>query len=148
MNQTPDRSGWLEFRRPQFKLRFRYPEVTPQGQPVDLTEEEPDGGHRVHLTPRQGEELYLEFLRFPDLHPAEEHARHRAYLVSRFGPEAVSELTGTSLGSTPAWSYGFRAQGMERAVLSLRVGRVTYRIISDPRAALNDQIIATVRVEE
>jgi hypothetical protein len=37
---------------------------------------------------------------------------------------------------------------MERAVLSLQVGRDTYRIISDPRARLNDDIIATVSIEE
>jgi hypothetical protein len=148
MNQTPDRRGWLEFSRPAFKLRFRYPEVTPHGRPVEITEEEHDGAHGVHLTAREGGELYLEFVRFPDLQPAEEHARHRAYLVGRFGPEAVSQLTETSLRGWPAWSYGFRGKGMERAVLSLQVGRDTYRIISDPRAGLNDEIIATVRIEE
>ena len=37
--------------------------------------------------------------------------------------------------------------GLERAVLSLVVGHDTYRIISDPRARLNDDIIATVSIE-
>jgi hypothetical protein len=148
MNQTRGRSGWLEFSRPAFRLRFLYPEVTPQGRPVDITEEEHDGVHRVHLTAREGGELYLEVIRFPHLRPAEEYARHRAYLADRFGPEAVSEPTETSLRSAPAWSYGFRGKELERAVLSLQVGRDTYRIVSDPRAALNDEIIATVRIEQ
>ena len=67
--------------------------------------------------------------------------------MGRFGPEAVSQLMETSLRGWPAWSYAFRGNGIERAVLSLQVGRDTYRIISDPRARLNDDIIATVSIE-
>jgi hypothetical protein len=143
-----DRSGWLEFSRPDFKLRFLYPVVTPGGWAVQITEEEREGRHRVHLTAPEGGEIYVEFFRFADLRPPEEYARHRDYLTRRFGPEAVSELTETSLGQSPAWAYAFGGDGIERAVLSLQVGRDTYRIISDPRAPLNEQVIATVRVEE
>jgi hypothetical protein len=144
----PDQRGWLEFSRPAFRLRFLYPAVTPRGRPVEITEEEHDGAHRVHLTAREGDEAYLELVRFPDLQPPEEYARHRAYLVGRFGPEAVTELTQSSLRGWPAFTYAFRGTGLERAVLSLQVGRDTYRIISDPRVQLNDDIIATVTIEE
>ena len=144
----PDRRGWLEFSRPAFRLRFLYPAVTPQGRPVEITEEERDGAHRVHLTAREGDEVYLEFVRFPDLQPPEEYARHRPYLVGRFGPEAVSELTQSSLRGWPAFTYAFRGPGLERAVLSFQVGRDTYRIISNPRVQLNDDIIATVSIEK
>jgi hypothetical protein len=147
MSQMPDRRGWLEFSRPAFKLRFLYPAVTPRGRPVEITEEQHDSAYRIHLTAREGGEIYLEFFRFPDLQPPDEYARHRPYLVGRFGSEAVSELTETSLRGWPAWSYAFRGNGLERAVLSLQVGRDTYRIISDPRARLNDDIIATVSIE-
>jgi hypothetical protein len=99
---------------------------------VEITEEQHDGAHRVHLTAREGGEIYLELFRLPDLQPPDEYARHRAYLVGRFGPEAVSQLTETSLRGWPAWSYAFRGIGIERAVLSPQVGRDTYRIISDP----------------
>jgi hypothetical protein len=146
VNQVPDRSGWLEFSHPAFKLRLRYPAVTPRGRPVEIAEEERDGAQRVHLTAREGDEVYLELFRFPDLQPPEEYARHRAYLVGRFGPEAVGELTRSSLRGWPAFAYAFRGNGLERAVLSLQVGRDTYRIISDPRARLNDDIIATVTI--
>jgi hypothetical protein len=144
----PDRRGWLEFSRPTFKLRFLYPAVTPQGQPVEITEEKHEDAHRVHLTARLGGEVYLEFFRFSYLQPPEECARHREYLAGRFGPEAVSELTKTNLRGWPAWSYAFRGNGIERAVLAFQVGEDTYRIISDPRARLNDEIIATVSIEE
>jgi hypothetical protein len=53
---------------------------------VEITEEQLDGAHRVHLTAREGGEIYLEFFRLPDLQPPDEYARHRAYLVGRFGP--------------------------------------------------------------
>lgn len=114
---------------------------------MEITEEAHDGAHRVHLTAREDGEIYLEVVRFPDLQPPEEYARHRVYLVGRFGPEGVSELTETSLRGWPAWSYAFRGNGLERAVLSLQVGHDTYRIIFDPRARLNDEIIATVSID-
>ena len=148
VNQMPDQRGWLEFSRPGFRLQFLHPEVTPRGRPVEITEEEHDGAHRVHLTAREGEEVYLELVRFPDLQPLDEYARHRAYLVGRFGPDAVSELAPSSLREWPAFTYTFRGIGLERAVLSFQVGRDTYRIISDPRARLNDDIIATVTINE
>ena len=144
----PDRGGWLEFSRPAFKLRFLYPAVTPRGRPVEITEEQHDRAYRVHLTAREGGEIYLEFFRFPDLQSPEKYVRHRSYLAGRFGPEAVSELTEMSLREWPAWSYALRGNGMERVVLSLQVGRDTYRIITDPRARLNDDIIATVSIKE
>jgi hypothetical protein len=147
VSQMPDRRGWLEFSRPAFRLRFLYPAVTPRGRPVEITEEQHDSADRVHLTAREGAEIYLEFFRFPDLQPPEEYARHRVYLVGRFGPQAVSALTATSLRGWPAFTYAFGGNGLERAVLSLQVGRDTYRIISDPRARLNDDIIATVSIE-
>jgi hypothetical protein len=100
----PDRSGWLEFNRPAFRLQFLHPPVTPRGEPVEITEEQHGGAYRVHLTAREGGELYLEFFRFPDLQPPDEYARHRSYLVGRFGPEAVSELTETSLRGWPAFT--------------------------------------------
>jgi hypothetical protein len=78
---------------------------------VEITEEQHDSAYRVHLTAREGGEIYLEFFRFPDLQPPDEYARHRPYLVGRFGPEAVSELTETSLRGWPAWSYAFRGTG-------------------------------------
>ena len=118
VNQMPDRRGWLEFSRPVLRLRLRYPAVTPRGRPVEITEEE------------------------------HEYERHRAYLVGQFGPEAVSELTPSTLGGWPAFTYAFRGNGLERAVLSLQVGRDTYRVISDPRARLNHDIIATLTIEE
>ena len=148
VNQMPDRRGWLEFSRPAFKLGFLYPAVTPRGRPVEITEEERDGAHRVHVTAREGDEVYLELVRFPDLQPPEEYARHRTNLAGRFGPEAVSELTQSTLRGWAAFTYAFRGTGLERAVLSLQVGRDTYRIISDPRARLNDDIIATVTINE
>jgi hypothetical protein len=86
MSQMPDRREWLEFSRPAFKLRFLYPPVTPGGRPVEITEEQHHGAHRVHLTAGESGEIYLEFFRFPDLQPPDEYARHRAYLVGGSGP--------------------------------------------------------------
>jgi hypothetical protein len=85
-------------RPPGVQAAVSLPPVTPGGRPVEITEEQHDGAHRVHLTAREGGEIYLEFFRFLDLQPPDEYAGHRAYLVGRFGPEAVSQLTETACG--------------------------------------------------
>jgi hypothetical protein len=71
-------------------------------------------------------------------------------MEQRFGAEAVTELTSTSLQGLQAWTYGFRWDEedgqMERAALLLPVAGATYRTIYDPRSDLNDRVIATLTV--
>jgi hypothetical protein len=147
---STDRAGWQQFARPGFKVRFSYPEVTPQGRVVDRVEDEHEQPHRVrvHLTSRDSRELYFEVIHFPDLTPLEEYTRHRAHLEQRFGAGSTTELSETTLGPWPAWAYAFRWDQGERSVILLQVGRDTYRIIYDPRSPLNTQIISTITVME
>ena len=125
-----------------FRVDLSYPAVTPQGHAVDRVEDE----ERVHLTSPGSRELYVELARFPGFSPEDEYGRHRPYLEQRFGEGAVTELTETRVGDQPAWAYGFRWDGGERAVLLLHVGDDTYRVIYDPRSDLNAEAVATLRV--
>ena len=139
-----------------FGVEFSYPLTTPQGQTAEADEERVSDHRgemeRVHVHSADREELYIEFARFRELTPQDEYAKHKPYLEQRFGAGSVTELTQTSLANRPAWTYSFRwnegGRPMERAAILLQMGRDTYRIIRDPRSALNDHVLATLTFGE
>jgi hypothetical protein len=145
-------AGWQRFRRPGFRVEFSYPAVTPQGHGAERVEEQAVDHRgdieRVHISSREGGELYVEVVRFRELAPQDEYLRHRSYLERRVGADAVTELTETTLQGRPAWAYGFRWDEGERSVLSLQVASDTYRVIYDPRSELNAEVLATLTLTE
>jgi hypothetical protein len=145
-------SDWQRFTNPRFRLEFSYPSPTPQGHEVERKEQRVDDHRgdmeRVHLSSPSSGELYFELARFAGITPQDEYANHRPYLEQRFGPGAVMELSETTLLNRPAWAYGIKSPETERAVLLLHLDGDSYRIIYDPRSALNDQVIATLAIVE
>lgn len=137
---------WERFTRPGFEVGLSYPRVTPQGHVVDRDEHERGDMDRVHLTSPGSPELYVELTRFGGLAPRDEYLRHRPYLEQRFGAGAVTELTETRLRDRAAWAYAFRWDQGERSVLLLAVDGDTYRVVYDPRSALNAEVIATLEI--
>jgi hypothetical protein len=145
-------AGWEQYANPRFAVEFSYPSPTPREHEV-VRQEERAHDHRgdierVHLSSPTSGELYFELARFRGIAPQDEYANHRPYLEKRFGKDGVSELTETTLLDRPAWAYGIRWGEGERAVLLLPLGGDTYRIIRDPRSALNDEVLATLTVCE
>ncbi|MFL6029211.1 MAG: hypothetical protein ACJ74D_04165 [Gaiellaceae bacterium] len=130
------RPDWTRFSG--FGVEFSYPASAERDEAADIV--------HVHSADRQ--ELYFEVARFRGLTPQQEYARHRPYLEQRFGPGAVTELTATNLGNTPAWTYSFNwdeeGSAMERTAVLLQLGPDTCRIIRDPRSVLNDEVLASV----
>jgi hypothetical protein len=102
----------------------------------------------VHLTSPGSTELYVELMRFGGISPRDEYLQHRPYLEQRFGTGSVTELSETSLRGRAAWTYAFRWDEGERSVLLLEVDGDTYRVIYDPRSALNAGVIETLEVVE
>jgi len=151
-----ERRQWQRFRHPRFRLEFRYPEVTTEGQPVKRNEQRVEGHRgemeRIHLSSPDRRELYFELARFGGIAPQDEYANHKPSLEERFGADSVTALTATRLHDRPSWTYAFHwdeQEGpMERAVLLLQVGEDTYRVIYDPRSELNDQVIATLTIAD
>jgi hypothetical protein len=132
---------------PSFRVTLDFPSVTPQGHAVEqVPVERPLGGRGIHATSPGSAELYVELVRFQDLAPEDEYLSHKSFLEQRFGTGAVTELAQTTLQGLSAWSYGFRWEDGERSVLLLRVDDDTYRVIHDPRAPLNADVVATLRV--
>jgi hypothetical protein len=103
---------------------------------------------RVNLSSPESGELYLEVARFRDIAPVDEHRNHRAYLEKRFGADAVTSLSPTTVRERPAWAYAFSWDEGERSVLLLQVEHDTYRIIYDPRSPLNADVVDTLTIAE
>ena len=145
---------WSQLKHPSFRVHLSYPAITPRGRVVERTDERveshPIAGdfERVHLVSADSGELYVELVRFPDRSPHDEYRLHRPSLIERFGEDAVTALTETTFGDWPAWSYSFRWDDGERAVLLLSVSRDTYRVIYDPRSELNDRVLRTLTLTE
>jgi hypothetical protein len=147
VGHAQDGASTLGVVEPGFRVALDFPSVTPQGHAVErVAVERPVGGRGVHVTSPGSAELYVELVRFRDLAPEDEYLNHRPFLEQRFGPGAVTELTQTTLGGIPAWSYGIHWKDGERSVLLLQVEDDTYRVIHDPRSPLNADVVATLRV--
>jgi hypothetical protein len=122
--------------------------VTPRGNVVKRDDEPFRNYERVHLSSPDRQELYFEVVRFHDLTPQDEYLEHRPHLEERFGPDAITVLTETSLHGRAARAYAFHGDAIERAALLLQVDRDTYRVIYDPRSELNKQVLATITIAD
>jgi hypothetical protein len=145
-------AGWQRLTRPGFRVELSYPAVTPQGRAAERVEEQAVDHRgdieRVHISSGEGGDLYVELMRFRNLEPQDEYDGHRPYLERRFGADAVSDLTETSLLGRQAWAYDLRWDEGERSVLLLQVASDTYRVIYDPRSELNAEVLATLTLTE
>jgi hypothetical protein len=147
-----DVSSWERLSRPGFAVELRYPAVTPEGQSVERIEERADDHRgdleRVHVMSPDHHELYVELVRFRNCTPQAEYDNHSAALKRQFGEEAVSELGTTTVVGLPARTYSLTSPDHERIVLLLHVGADTYRVIYNPRSALNSQVLETLILNE
>jgi hypothetical protein len=140
--------NWQIFTDPGFRLHFRYPAVTPQGNMVEPQDEQTSDFARVHLISRDSPEVYFEVRQYRDLLPQEEYQRHRAYLEKRFESEGftITELTPQRIGEAAAHEYSFQWNGKQRVAILIQQGSATYRIIYDPVSPINVQILSTVEL--
>jgi hypothetical protein len=140
-------TAWQPYSHPGFALRWRYPNPSPGGQPVEVVEEQQAAFTRVHLLSTDRDEVYFEVRRFVELEEAAAHyARHRASLEAQFAQQAfaISDLTPVTLAGQSAHAYTFRWDDRERAALLIVIERALYRVIYNPCSAVNAAILATV----
>ena len=146
-----EREGWERYALAESAVAFSYPTVTPQGQTVEKVEERANDHRgdieRVHLSSPDRHELYFEVMRFRDLAPQDEYASHRSYLEQRFGADAVTPLTETKFRNRPAWAYEISWPDHERSVRMVQLDDDTFRVIWNPRSALNAEILETLSLE-
>ncbi len=136
---------WRWFEDPRFAVRFRYPLTTPRGEPVAAVEEVVDDAVRIHLR-SASREVYVELTRYPPTPADDEYRAHKPYLEARFGAGSVTVLTGAQLGARTVQTYAFAWPDGERVVHLVPTATATYRLIHDPRAPLNREILTTLQL--
>jgi hypothetical protein len=136
-------STWREFVDRRFPLRFRYPEMSPQGYATDIKETIVGEGVRIHLTSAESREIYFEVSRFPNISVEESYQKLKEEIVERFAGK-VSLLTPTTFVGQPAFEMSFQWADNQRLVAFVPADGVVYRILCNPTSELNMQIRSTV----
>lgn len=139
-------NDWQIFSDPKFKIYFKYPDPTPQGYSVEKAEGQREDAIRVHLSSPQSQELYFEVTRFVNLAPKEEYQRHKDFLTQQFENLSITDLEESQLETLAAQTYTFAWPEKERKVVLVQKDQATYRILYDPRSALNTEVLATLKL--
>ncbi|MCE7986397.1 MAG: hypothetical protein DYG89_34935 [Caldilinea sp. CFX5] len=128
-NQT-----WQPFSLPPLPFRFHYPPTTAQGQPVAMDE------LRLHFRAIDSNDVYFELSRHLYLSAQEVYDREKRFAEERL-EAVVSELKPSTFAGQPAYEFRFRWADGERVVVLIEKDAILYRLIYDPQAALNGEIL-------
>lgn len=135
----------LIFSDSRFGVRFRYPNPTPQGYPVEVRETDQAGLLRAHLVSNDSQEIYFELTRYSDISAQAAYAELEAALKGRFGKDVImSELQDGTLAGLPVLECAFRWPQGERRVIFVQRDEALYRLLYNPQSPLNEQILAAV----
>jgi hypothetical protein len=89
-------------------------------------------------------EVYFEVSKYSLVDAEEEYRQHIRSLSEQFQTVTTTELIETVFTSLPAVEYTFEWVSGIRTVILVERSDATYRILYDPRSALNRQILSTV----
>jgi hypothetical protein len=143
--------NWKRFSHSDFSLRFLYPDPTPQGSAVEITERSTPDGPLIHLRSEDPDELYFEVIKTH--RSAEEGYRQmKEALTRQLGDIDLSPLIQGERSSCRTWETSFRfhdgAKTQERTVVYFEHGETTYRVLFRPHSSLNRAVFETVSFAE
>jgi hypothetical protein len=130
-----DTSGWTVINFDGLSLS--HPVTTPSGRSVIADD------IRVHLV-AEGGELYFEVSRRQG-HTSDAYRREREHLIDE-GAE-VSELVPAELNGWPAQEFTAAFPHKTRTFLLCERPPWLYRLVYDPKSALNLEVLSTIRIE-
>ena len=137
-------SNWKAWSHPELKLRFRYPDPTPQQRQVKVARIARQGGVRVHLTSPGFPELYFEAALYPGVTDAQAKAAFLQGLRAGSPAPQIGEPEGVSISGLRGEGIALRWPDRSRQVYFLNGAADVYRIILDPGSQLNWDILATL----
>jgi hypothetical protein len=137
-------ADWLHFSDPRFGLRFRYPTLATDGEPVERLEMQREDAVRVHILAPKCREVYFEVSRYELLTAVSEYQRHKDHLATRFDSLVMSNLHKTVCAGLPAHTYTFEWDQGRRVILLVERSDGTYRIIYNPHFPINVRILSTL----
>ena len=130
--------AWQEFTLPGFGLRLHYPTSASDGDPVRMDDA------RFHFRTMSSPEIYFEVSRHLG-RGAREFYEREAAAIRRADPHVtISEPVDTSFAGSDALRFVVTFTDRERAFTLVERGGYLYRVIYDPRSAVNLDIMATI----
>ncbi|MCI0399502.1 MAG: hypothetical protein L0332_32175 [Chloroflexi bacterium] len=143
---------WRTFSDPDFQVRFKYPEITPEGHTTEIREDRRENIARVHFISTDSQELYFEVARYLDLSWRTGYEQFKEVITRQFDGLEMNELVESTVASQPAFTFSFRWPAVtgltERTALFIPRGNVLYRVIYNPRSPLNLQVLSTLEFGE
>jgi hypothetical protein len=130
----------------------RVPHTTPTGQPVEILKSQHEGMHGMHAQSPDDSEVYFEIVSYPGLLNHEEAVEgQKASLASRAPDAALMATKQSTGGASDATEFRFEGtlggRWKVRRFLFLDSALRTYRVIYDPRSAVNEQILDSLVIE-
>ena len=126
-------------------LGFQYPETTPQGHFVEVTENQEENIVRAHFRSKDSHEVYFEITKYPNLSAQMEYERHKENLEKKPERVVVTDLKEIRCMVQTAYEYSLRWSRGSRIIRLIEIENVTYRILYDPKSHLNVQMLSTLR---
>ncbi len=136
------------FSRPDFAAKLAYPDPTPAGMEIRITEDSRPHIHRFHFTSPGSGEVYFEIGRFPDVEPEAARGDFLSEVQSRIEGLVVGAPEQVQLAASPAERIEIRWPGKRRWVHFFNLDRDTWRVILDPDSPINLRILESVRFFE
>lgn len=140
-----DEARTVRFSNDRLPITLEYPDPTPLGFRVVANEIVGDGSYRVHLISDGSDEIYFEIGQYSRLSLAEAMEAFKTDVSERIENLSFGEVIETSIGSQTASRLTLRWPDKEREIYFLEKDGMIYRIICNPRAPINRQILQSVR---
>jgi hypothetical protein len=135
------------FSFPESTLRFSYPATTPRGHSVEVKQTHNDNISRVHISSLDSREIYFELTHYVNLTPQDGYQQLKTDVEERMDECRVTPLTPTFLNGHKAFGFSFHWQDRERNVLLIEAEMALFRVVYDPESKLNEEILASMRME-
>jgi hypothetical protein len=134
-------------------LTFRLPTRSPGGADIKVSRSARGGFHRVHARSPDGSTVYVEVLAYPELVPHDAAIAEQQDALRQRAPDArIAGPIADAFHGRPSTGFEFEgtlgtAQTRRRFVFVDTPAR-TIRIVYDPGSAMNEAILATLRLEQ
>jgi len=135
---------WTTYSNPQLSITLNYPNPTPLNHPVTIVEKSSDISYRIHLLTETSSEVYFEIGLYRTLPIREAVNLFQKELKENSSQVELDQVKATTFAAKPAYRLAARWPDKERIITFIDLEGTVYRIIYDPAAALNHQILKTL----
>ena len=137
-------ANWITYANPQLSMTLQYPNPTPLGHPVNISEKSSNISYRIHLISDESSEVYFEIGRYHTLPIRDAVNLFQKELKENISQVQIGQVEATTFATRSAYRLTARWPEKERTVTFFDLEGIVYRIIYDPTSAINHQILETL----